>query len=179
MSRALLMLAVLGGCAASGPEPARSVPAARSLSFEANSWGKPLSAWTLESTGRGRYTESTKAGGGNFRDYDLLMFRDYDLVTRSFGMDPADYRRVEALLAPARAHAGADLPCDQKITDQVYGKIGWTGPSGTEEFSFDVGCTSKAATPIYEGISQAQKLVEQLARRGTVVETREVRERRP
>jgi len=171
MRKAVLMLAVLGGCAASPPEPAPPSLAGRGLSFEANSWGKPLSAWTIHASGRGRYTESKGAPSGNFRDYDL--------TTRAFEVSPADYRQVEALLAPARAHAGVQLPCEQTATDQVYGKVRWTEPAGAREVSFNLGCTSKAVTPIYEGFSRAQKLVERLARAGTVVETREVREGRP
>ena len=169
MRRALLIVAMLGGCAA--PEAAGPPAAARSLSFEANSWGKPLSAWTIESTGRGRYTGSKAAPSGNFRDYDL--------VTRSFEAGSADYRRVKALLAPARPHAGADLPCEQTVTDQVYGKVRWSGPDGTREVAFNLGCTSTAVAPLYDGFARAEKLVEQLALAGTVVETREVREGRP
>ncbi|MGA9580656.1 MAG: hypothetical protein WBR13_01645 [Allosphingosinicella sp.] len=170
MKRALLIVAMLGGCAAAEPEGAQPAPAARSLSFEANSWGKPLSAWTLESSGRGRYTESKAAPSGNFRDYDL--------VTRSFVANPGDYRRIEALLAPARAYAGADLPCKLTVTDMVYGKVRWSGPAGEQEVAYNLGCTSEAVTPLYKGFSQAQNLVEQLAEAGQVVGTEEVREPR-
>jgi len=170
MKRAMFILAILAGCAASPPEPAQPLPA-RSLSFEANSWGKPLSAWTLESTGRGRYTQSKAAPSGNFRDYDL--------VTRSFDAGVAGFRRIETLLAPARVHAGRDLPCERTVTDQVYGKVGWSGPGGTEQVSFDLGCTATTVPPLHAGFARADELVEQLAQAGTVVETREVREGRP
>lgn len=171
MRRAVLILTVLAGCTAAGREGADPPGVARSLSFEAKSWGKPLSAWTIESSGSGRYTQSKAAASGNFRDYDL--------VTRSFQAGPADYRRVEALLAPARRHAGSDLPCERTVTDQVYGKVSWSGPDGTRQVAFNLGCTSTAVAPLYDGFARAEKLVEGLARAGTVVETREVREGRP
>ena len=168
MRTAVLILAMLGGCATQAPEPAPAPAPAASLSFEANSWGKPLSAWTIDSAGRGRYTASKPAPSGNFRDYDLL--------TRSFEASPADYRRVEALLAPARPHAGRDLPCEQTVTDQVYGKVRWTAPGGEWEVAYNLGCTSREVAPIYEGFAKAEKLVARLAEGGTVVETRQVRE---
>ena len=167
MRKAIIFIAALGACAAPASKTGPAVTAP-SLSFEAKSWGKPLSAWTIEPSGRGRYTASKAAPSGKFREYDL--------ITRTFDAAPADYRRVEQLLDPARAYAGADLPCRMMVTDQVYGKVRWEGPGGHRELSFNLGCTSKDVTPLYEAFWQAQKLVEGLAQAGTVVETREVRD---
>ena len=172
MRAAIIILAALGGCGAPAAQSQRQ-PAgvAESLSFEANSWGKPLSAWTIESSGQGRYTASKDAPSGDFHEYDL--------VTRSFTVSPADYRRVDALLRPARAYAGAKLPCELTVTDQVYGKARWQAAGGGEEIAFNLGCTSKEVAPLYENFWQAQKLVESLAGAGTIVETKEIRQPRP
>jgi hypothetical protein len=170
MRQAMLILAVLAGCAAPAVEPAPA-PTAESLSFDSNSWGKPLSAWTVERSGRGRYTASKDASSGHFHEYDL--------VTRSFPVSPEDYRRIEALLRPAHAYAGESLPCELTLTDAVYGKVRWGGPAGARQVDFNLGCTSKKVGPIYDGLWQADQLVERLAAAGTVVETREIREPRP
>jgi len=167
MRIAIIVAAALGGSAAPAAEPRPQPVPVQSLSFEASSWGKPLSAWTIERSGRGRYTASKAAPSGNFHEYDL--------VTRSFEIGAADYGRIETLLAPARAHAGAGLPCELSITDQVYGKVRWTGPAGVQEVAFNLGCVSKEVAPLYENFWQAEKLVESLAHSGSVVETREIR----
>jgi hypothetical protein len=159
------MLAASAACAA--PPALRLGAPAESLSLEAKSWGKPLSAWTVERSGAGRYTSSHKVPGGHFRDYDL--------VTRAFRIRPADYARVEALLRPARAYAGQAMPCERTITDMVYGQVGW---GKTEEVRYDLGCTSDAVRPIYEKLQKAEALVRRLAEAGKVIETQQVRESR-
>ena len=50
---ALLLTAVLLTAARSADEP---------ISFELNSWGKPLIQWRIEPGGRIRYTQSESAG---------------------------------------------------------------------------------------------------------------------
>lgn len=182
MFRAMLILALLGGCAAAGPKASNPSPAWRSLAFEANSWGKPLSVWSIEASGRGIHTEPRELAPGNSPDYGLLTagsVRNYDLITRSFEASPADYRRVEALLAPARAHAGTGLPCEEKVTDQVYGKVRWIGPAGAQELSYDVGCASNVGPPIYDSFSRADKLIQTFGRAGTVIRIRQIRDGRP
>src|SRR4051794_30341315 len=156
----------LAGCAVAAAEPVPS-PATpgESVSFEAKSWGKPLSSWTVERLGAGRYTFSRKVPSGRFGDYDL--------VTRAFRITPADYARLEKLLAPARAFAGRELPCSLTITDQVYGRVRW---KQGEEVAFNLGCTSNQVRPIYDNFGQAETLVKRLAEAGTIIETKEVRE---
>ena len=166
MRATLFGLLLLGACAASAAPPAPPAAApAESLSLDANSWGKPLSAWTVERSGAGRYTFSRKVPGGRFRDYDL--------VTRSFRIKPADYSRVEALLRPARAYAGRGLPCRPTISDMVYGHVRW---SKSEEISYDLGCTSDEVRPIYEKLEEAENLVKRLSEAGSIVATEQVRE---
>jgi hypothetical protein len=173
MRKSILAVAALGLCAAAAAGQGKNPPRAalESLSFESSSWGKPLSAWTIDSSGRGRHTASRAVPSGGFRDYDL--------ITRSFDAGPSGYRRVEALLRPARAYAGAELPCRMEITDMVYGKVRWQGRGGARQVSFNLGCTSKAVAPLYGGFARADKLVERLAQAGRIVETRQVREGRP
>lgn len=151
--------------ALAAPPAAAPAPTTERISFEASSWGKPLSAWTVERSGAGRYTASRDAPSGGFRNYDL--------VTRTFRIAPADYARIESLLRPARAFAGRDLPCRRTVTDQVYGKVRWTTD---EQVSFDLGCTSDQVKPIYDNFWEAETLVKRLAGAGTIVETKEVRE---
>jgi hypothetical protein len=168
MKAKLFGFLALAACtaAAASPTPRAAAPA-ESLSLDANSWGKPLSAWTVERSGAARYTFSRKVPGGHYRDYDL--------VTRSFRIRPADYSRVERLLRPARAYVGLGLPCRPTISDMVYGHVRW---SKAEEISYDLGCTSDAVRPIYEKLEAAETLVKRLSEAGRIVATEQVRERR-
>lgn len=151
--------------------PAQAAPSPDGLSLEISSWGKPIFDWTVSRSGLARYTASEKTPSGNFRDYDL--------VTRSFRVSAADYRRIEALLKPGRRYAGGRIPCERAITDMPYGRIGWTEQGRTRETSFDLGCRSREAAPVHGGLQAAQDLMERLAARGRVTGRREVREGRP
>jgi hypothetical protein len=167
------MRAVILGVAALGASllsPAAAAPAAESLSLKVSSWGKPLFDWTVSRSSLSFYTASKDAPSGNFREYDL--------VTRGFRISKADYRRIEALLAPGRRYAGGKLPCGERATDFPYGSIAWKEGGRTRELRFDLGCRSLEAARVHQGLKKAQDLVERLAAKAPIVDVREVREPR-
>ncbi|HYD37278.1 MAG TPA: hypothetical protein VEA60_06670 [Allosphingosinicella sp.] len=141
-----------------------------SLSIEASSWGKPLFDWTANRSGLSSYTESRDAPSGKFHDYDL--------VTRVFRVSKADYRRLAALVAPARRHAGGSMKCDERATDLPYGRIIWKTGTGTIQLPFDLGCRSAQTAQVHAGLQAAQDLMERLAARAPIVTVREIREGR-
>ena len=170
-----LMLALAGaalaGCSTHRPEPAGARDfTLRSLSVETNSWGKPVTNWTIGRDGVCRYSFSRDVPGGGFRDYDL--------VTRRFAVSAANFAKVEGLLAGARSYAGAEIPCTLQITDGLYGRIGWSDGSAPRTVAFNVGCLSPTAETIYRRLRDAQDLVKSLADAGETIEVEEVREPR-
>jgi hypothetical protein len=166
MTRTGLVAAALGALLQSSI--AASAPPADSLSLKMSSWGKPLFDWTVNRSGLSSYTASRPAPSGNFREYDL--------VTRSFRISPADFRRLEKLLAPARRFAGRTMACDERATDFPYGRIAWKASGRTSELGFDLGCRSAQTGPVHSGLKSAHDLVERLAARAAIVDLREVRE---
>jgi hypothetical protein len=58
------------------------------------------------------------------------------------------------------------------MTDAPYGRIGW----GAESVSYNLGCTSKAAAPVHDGLGAAQDLMGKLAEKAPVAEVKPVRE---
>jgi len=152
------------------PSAAAAAPATDSLSLKISSWGKPLFDWTVNRSGLSSYTASKDAPSGNFREYDL--------VTRAFRISPADFKRLEKLLAAGRRFAGRAMSCDERATDFPYGRIAWTAAGRTSELKFDLGCRSAETGAVHSGLKSAQDLVERLAAKAPIVDLRQVREPR-
>jgi hypothetical protein len=167
----VLAAAALAGCSLERPEPdIAPVPALRSISVEMSSWGKPITSWTIGRDGEGRYAFSRGLAVGSFHDYDL--------VTKRFTISTADFAKVEALLAGARAYAGGEIPCSPQISDQIYGRIGWSEGGEPLGVEFDFGCVSPTAETIYRQLNDAHALVKALGEAGDTVQESEVREPR-
>jgi hypothetical protein len=167
----LLACAALAACSTDRPAAgAAPVSALRSISVETNSWGKPITDWTIGRDGNGRYTFSRDVPGGRFRDYDL--------VTRRFAVGAADFAKVEALLAGARAYAGGAIPCTLQISDGLYGRIAWSEGGEALGVPFNVGCLSPTANAIYRQLHDAREHVKTMAEAGETIEVKQVREPR-
>jgi hypothetical protein len=165
MRKTGLAMAALGALLHS---PAAAAPPTESLSLKMSSWGKPVFDWTVNRSGLSSYTASRPGRSGRFQDYDL--------VTRAFRVSPADFRRLEALLAPGRRFAGRTMECGARATDFPYGRIAWTVAGRTQELKFDLGCRSAETGPVHAGLKSAQDLVDRLAAKAPIVDLREVRE---
>jgi hypothetical protein len=161
----------LAGCMAERPETGIApATALQSISVQTNSWGKPITDWTIGRDGQGRYTFSRDVPGGGFRDYDL--------VTKRFAVGAADFARVEALLAGARVYAGGEIPCTLQISDGLYGRIAWSEGGEPLAVPFNVGCLSPTASAIYARLFDAREHVKSLADGGETIEVKQVREPR-
>jgi hypothetical protein len=153
-------ITVLAGLAAAAAPPGRQ----ERLALSINSWGKPLYDWRVSVSGEAVYTYARDAGRHNFSDYDL--------VTKRFRVPAPQLRRLRALLAPGRSYAGRTLPCGDEITDMPYGRIAWNDAF----LSYNLGCRSAEARPVYEGLEAAQDLIEALAKKAPVAEVKPVRQ---
>lgn len=158
---AAVALVAASGCT---PSPiATTAPAADDarIAVEVRSWGRLRSEWTIAPDGTGRQTRPEPGV------FDAKRF-----VTRRFDAGREGYARIEALLAPAKPHAGAKLPCDPRISDLPYGTIRWMGEE-TRELSFDIGCRGDVAEQAIGGVPKADSLVAEWASAGEIVATRE------
>lgn len=156
---AALVPVLLAGCAR--PAAVDSARASGTIAVEVKSWGHPVASWSIDAAGNGR--RSVPEPG---------VHNAERIVTRGFAAGPAGFARIRALLAPARARAGNDLPCAQRLTDMHYGTVRWEGPRGTAALAFDSGCRDAPTRALVERIEQADAAVAAWAAAGPVVETR-------
>lgn len=156
--RALLAFALLAACAPqAGPAPAR--PALSSITVDRFSWGRPVSRWSIAADGTGRYTVA-----------EPDPWKPERMVTRGFSAGSAGFARIRTLLARGEAHAGREMECGARITDQYYGTVRWEAASLT----YDMGCQAPATEEVLKGITAAERQVAAWAADQPILETQKV-----
>ena len=164
MKLPIAVLALMLPAACVQHRAAAPAPQLRAIAMDVNSWGRPVSRWTIDANGNGRYSAPEPGV------YDAER-----IVTRAFAAGNAGFGKIRALLGPVEAHAGKDLPCADRITDQHYGTVRWEGPEGAAAtLAFDTGCRDAATRALTERIERADAEMRAWAASGTVVETRKV-----
>lgn len=127
--------------------------------MDRNSWGRPVSRWSIAADGTGRYTVA-----------EPDPYKPERLVTRGFSAGSAGFAEIRALLAVGEAHAGRALVCGERITDQVYGTARWDGAS----LGYDMGCQDPATEQVLKGITAAERKVAAWAAHQPILETQKV-----
>ncbi|NYT41556.1 hypothetical protein HZY97_12360 [Sphingomonas sp. R-74633] len=156
--RLLLASALL--LTACAPAPQVEAPSTRAtISMDRNSWGHLVSRWTIDAAGNGRYTVAEPDG-----------WQPKQWVTRGFSAGPAGFAEIRKLLALGEAHAGRELECGPRITDQYYGTARWDGASLT----YDMGCQAPATEEVLKGITAAERRVAAWAAGQPILETQKV-----
>jgi hypothetical protein len=153
----LACAALLTAACAPVPRP-DSAPLAL-ISMDRNSWGRPVSRWTIDSTGKGSFTVP-----------EPDVFKAERMVTRGFAAGPEGFALIRRILAAAETHAGSELECGQRITDQYYGTVRW----GDASLSYDMGCQAAGTAKLLVDIGAAQRQISHWARNGPILETRKV-----
>jgi len=153
-----ILLASLVLLAACAPQPGPA-PAPPSIAMDRNSWGRPVSRWTIDAAGKGSYTMP-----------EPDVFKAERLVTRGFSAGPAGFAEIRKLLALGEKHAGRELECGPRITDQYYGTVRW----GSASLSYDMGCQDPATEEVLKGITAAERRVAGWAANQPILETRKV-----
>ncbi|MXO73446.1 hypothetical protein [Alteraurantiacibacter buctensis] len=122
--------ALLAGCATT---PAQSeAPAWTSVSFTMNSWGQPLTSWTVQADGSGTWSVSEPKDGDYFNRQTITVSLPADAAAAT-----ALAERIAAL--PATPPTGDG--CRERITDQVYGALFIAGSGGTtKDYAYNAGC---------------------------------------
>ncbi len=153
-----LSLLLLAACAPQGrPQAAAGAPGR--IAMERNSWGRPVSRWAIAADGTGRYTVA-----------EPDAWKPERLVTRGFSAGRAGFVQIRELLALGEAHAGRQMECGDRITDQYYGTVRWDGASLT----YDMGCQTPATEEVLKGITAAERQVAAWAANQPILETRKV-----
>ncbi len=127
--------------------------------MDSNSWGRLAARWTIDASGKGSYTLP-----------EPDVYQPERLVTRGFSAGPAGFAEIRHLLATAEAHAGRELVCGERITDQYYGTVHWGGAS----LSYDMGCQDPKTAEVLKGITAAERKVAAWAANQPILETQKV-----
>lgn len=127
--------------------------------MDRNSWGRPVSRWTIAADGKGRYTIA-----------EPDPYKPERMVTRGFSAGPEGFVEIRRLLATGEAHAGRELVCGERITDQYYGTVRW----GDAHLTYDMGCQDKATEEVLKGITAAERKVAAWAANQPILETQKV-----
>ena len=139
--------------------PASSTPALSSIAVDRNSWGHPVSRWTIAADGTGRYTVAEPDG-----------WKPERMVTRGFAAGRAGFAEIRQLLALGEAQAGREMACGERITDQFYGTVRWDAA----RLSYDMGCQAPATEKVLRGITAAERKVAAWAASQPILETQKV-----
>lgn len=161
-----ILALALGLIAVAAPAQTVRDPAPRlgAIAMDTSSWGRPVSNWTIDAAGKGRYTRS-----------EPNAHSPKTIVTRSFAAGTGGFRKLRVLLGRAEIRAGGDLPCGQRITDQEYGQIRWARFNGRETaLGFDLGCRDFRTRTVLADIAKAEALVAGWAANGPILDTRKV-----
>jgi hypothetical protein len=143
----LLMLAALQAALVQDVPPATRLDR---IEMDRNSWGKPVSRWVVDASGKGQITRPEPG-----------VFDARRMVTRRFDAGTAGFRKIRVLIGYAELRAGRALPCTERITDAAYGTVRWISAGGrTAELRYDAGCRDRIAA---EAVRQLQKADAQIA----------------
>lgn len=137
-------------------------PPVERIEMTAQSWGRPVSHWSIDAAGNGTHTRPEPG-----------VFDAKRMVTRRIAVGRKGYTKLRALLAKARPWAGRDLPCAERITDQVYGNVRWAGTKAAE-LRFDNGCRDAKARVVLEALQRADHQVAAWSAKAPIAEIKQV-----
>lgn len=152
-SRRLLavgLCALASACATPGPISQTITPAWTSASFTMNSWGHPLTAWTVNADGSGSWSESVPRNG---------QFNDRVTTTHTLPADPAAAAALAASLARLPGAAPSEEHCKERITDQPYGELTLTYPATAKAYRYNAGCLDAPYVRFLDQLRAANALV--------------------
>jgi hypothetical protein len=115
-----------------------------------NSWGQPLTAWTVNADGSGRWSESLPRNG---------QFNDRVTTAHNLPADPAAATVLAASLAHLPGAAPSDERCKQRITDQPYGELTVAYGATAREYRYNAGCLDAFYVRYLDQLRAANELV--------------------
>ena len=131
------------------------------ITFEMNSWGKPVESWIITTDGSGSWSE-TKDGAS---------FSEFSIVVHEIVADKAHYEALAAVLKRLPIPAPVTEGCHNFMTDAPYGKIRLTHGATTVELSYNAGCMDPPYAAYLDVLKAAENLVRQWGKDGKVLRT--------
>lgn len=125
-----------------------------SVTFDLNSWGRPMAHWLVKGDGT---AELWRASGmsDNFNDYVVEKFHAR--------MDVTAMAKFVEVSDPLKEATRGEVKCETTVTDMPYGAIVWRSGNEEQRYSFNFGCTSQQANAVYDRLAKAQEVVQKLA----------------
>lgn len=148
MKRTLAALALILAVAT----PAAQAQSVEPVDYRVNSWGRLVSAWSIDARGSVRYSHFVGRNGSYFQG---------DALVRRFRISVEERVLIDALLAPARKASRKPLACGPRITDAPYGRIAWAGTAA--HIDFDFGCQSKRLRKVFAALNKASAQMQKWA----------------
>lgn len=153
-----IVLAALtaAGCSGHGAIQDR-IPAQPSISFEINSWGRPIGAWRVADGRLSHSRYEMPAGGRNGPARALVRETSITLEQTA---------HLDRLLKPVSDHIeSGEIPCGSSITDLPYGKVEWaSNGQPARAVRFNIGCQSQMAQQAKAALEAADAYVQSLVR---------------
>ena len=139
-----------------------AAPPAERIEMASQSWGKPVSSWSVDAAGNGTHTRPEPG-----------VFDAKRLVTRRIAVGPEGYAKLRALLANAKPWAGRELPCTRQITDLVYGHVRWV-QGKTADLHFDSGCRDARTRRVIAALQRADNQVAAWSAQAPIAEIKQL-----
>lgn len=146
---AALMLTLLGAISAHATATTPLTGPWDMVTFELNSWGKPVVSWIVTADGSGSWSE-TKDGAS---------FSDYSVVVHEIAADKAHHEALAALLKRLPFPAPVTEGCKNFMTDAPYGRIRLTHGATTVELAYNAGCMDAPYVAYLDVLKAAESLV--------------------
>jgi|CXWL01.1.fsa_nt_gi hypothetical protein len=140
----VLLAIALSACAAQSSEVSNS-PQYDAIAVTYRYWGDVTASWSIIRGGAGRF--GTRETGET-----------------TFTVSAADFDNVSALLGPVERHLGQGIPCDSTINDGPYGDITWSRADAVATLDWNLGCSSRSASAVFERMGEAYEAVQVMAR---------------
>lgn len=130
------------------------------IAMTVNSWGRPVSAWSIGPDGEGEYRTPVESGGGKSADIPL--------ITRRVSAGTAGYESIRATLQSVEPYSGKELTCENRITDQPYGELSWTEGEQKKVFNYNTGCLDPEAKKVFAAMRSAGDQMKAFGEKGAI-----------
>lgn len=131
--------------------PPSSEPVWETITFEAKSWGAPVSRWEYNANSGGVWIDVD--------DIEGLPIGNYTLAYHLLEADQARYLELEALVRQLPFPAPDFRACKNRINDLPYGTIRLTRGAMTTEIAWNSGCQDPDYVRFVDLLRQADQLV--------------------
>jgi hypothetical protein len=136
-----------------------------SIAFEVNSWGNPVTSWSVSRQYGGAWTETVGA--------HRAMMDDGTRVVHEVAADERKFGALSDIVARLPDPAPDYEKCRDEMTDLPYGTIRLTRGATTVEISWNSGCRDADYVAFLDVLKAADTFVAEWGKPGKVLQTQE------